>query len=217
MNSVKDKIKKEATKDLPRATILRSSERGFGESKRSEKFKAPTVKSWVRGLQSTLGIKNVMDTPRLEKIIVSMGVKDALIDSKNIEKASLILSQITGQKPKVTIAKKAISGFKLREGDKIGLMVTLRGERMYNFFEKLVKIVLPRLRDFHGAKKESFDGLGNYTLGFAESTVFPEIDIGKIDIASIRQGLGMTITTSAKDNKEGFELLKALGMPFAKS
>src|SRR3990170_8641713 len=107
-------------------------------------------RSWVRGLQSTLGIKNVMDVPWLEKIVVNMGVKDALSASKNIEKASQILSQITGQRPRVTTAKKAISGFKLRQGDKIGLMLTLRGRRMYDFFEKLVKIVLPRLRDFHG-------------------------------------------------------------------
>ena len=174
-------------------------------------------RSWVRGLQSTLGIKNVMDVPWLEKIVVNMGVKDALSASKNIEKASQILSQITGQRPRVTTAKKAISGFKLRQGDKIGLMLTLRGRRMYDFFEKLVKIVLPRLRDFHGVKKESFDGQGNYTLGFAENTVFPEIDPGKIDASSAMQGLEITIATSAKDNKEGFELLKALGMPFRKS
>ena len=174
-------------------------------------------RSWVRGLQSTLGIKNVMDVPWLEKIVVNMGVKDALSASKNIEKASQILSQITGQRPRVTTAKKAISGFKLRQGDKIGLMLTLRGRRMYDFFEKLVKIVLPRLRDFHGVKKESFDGQGNYTLGFAENTVFPEIDPGKIDASSAMQGLEITIATSAKDNKEGFELLKALGMPFKKS
>jgi len=177
-----------------------------------EKLKKDTV----RNLQSSLGIKNPMDIPKLEKIIINMGVKEALTDTKNIEKAGLILSQITGQKPKVTIARKAISGFKLRQGDKIGLMVTLRGKRMYDFFEKLVKVVLPRFRDFHGVKKESFDGQGNYTLGFAESTVFPEIDPGKIEASSARQGFEITIVTNAKDNNEGFELLKALGMPFQK-
>lgn len=176
-----------------------------------DKFKKETV-----GLQTTLGVKNPMDVPKLEKIVVNMGVKDALSDSKNVEKASLILAQITGQKPRVTTAKKAISGFKLRVGDKIGLMVTIRGRRMYDFFEKLVKIVLPRLRDFHGVKKESFDGQGNYTLGFVESTVFPEIDPGKIDQTIGRQGFEVSIVTSAKDNKQGFELLRALGMPFAK-
>ena len=172
-------------------------------------------KETVGGLQTTLGIKNPMDVPRLEKIVVNMGVKDALSDSKNVEKASLILAQITGQKPKVTTAKKAISGFKLRAGDRIGLMVTFRGKRMYDFFEKLASIVMPRLKDFHGVKKESFDGCGNYTLGFTEITVFPEIDPGKIDQTIARQGLEINIVTSAKDDKEGLELLKALGMPFA--
>jgi large subunit ribosomal protein L5 len=178
-----------------------------------DKFK----KEITKNLQKTLGIKNIMSVPKLEKVVINMGVKDALADAKNIEKSGAILSQISGQKPKVTIARKAISGFKLRQGDKIGLMVTLRGRRMYDFFEKLVKIVLPRLRDFHGVGKESFDGQGNYTLGFVESTVFPEIDPGKIDASSARQGFEITIVTSAKDNNEGSELLKALGMPFMKS
>lgn len=142
-----------------------------------------------------------------------MGVKDALSDKKNIEKAIEVLGQITGQKPKITKAKKAISTFKLREGDEIGLMVTLRGKRMYDFFQKLVGVVLPRLRDFHGVPTKSFDGRGNYSLGFAESLVFPEIDPGKIDKI---QGLEITIVTTAKDDKEGFALLKSLGMPFSK-
>lgn len=173
-------------------------------------------KDAIRNLQSSLEIKNPMDVPKLEKAVVNMGVKEALADSKSIEKASLILAQITGQKPKVTIARKAISGFKLRQGDKIGLMVTLRGKKMHDFFEKLVKIVLPRVRDFHGVKKESFDGRGNYSLGFVESTVFPEIDPGKIESSTARQGFEITIVTSAKNNKEGYELLSALGMPFVK-
>ena len=168
-------------------------------------------KEIIQNLQKNLGIKNPMGVPRLEKIVVNIGVKDATQDKKNMEKASLILAQITGQKPKVTSAKKAISAFRLRIGDQIGLVVTLRDKRMYDFFEKLVTIVLPRLRDFHGVKKESFDGRGNYTLGFVESTVFPEIDPGKFDKI---QGLEITIVTSAKDNKVGFELLKELGMPF---
>lgn len=167
-------------------------------------------------IQKALAIKNSMAIPRLKKIVVNVGVKDATLDKKNVEKAILMLSQITGQKPKETIAKKAISSFKLRQGDRIGLMVTLRGKRMYDFFEKLVTIVLPRFRDFHGVKKESFDGRGNYTLGFIESTVFPELDPGKIDQTIGRQGLEVSIVTSAKDNKQGFELLKALGMPFEK-
>lgn len=182
-------------------------------SKLQEKFN----KEISLDLQKTLAIKNSMGIPRLKKIVVNVGVKDATADKKNIENANLMLSQITGQKPKGTIAKKAISGFKLREGDRIGLMVTLRGKRMYDFFEKLVTIVLPRFRDFHGVKKESFDGSGSYTLGFTESTVFPELDPGKIDQSIGRQGLEVSIVTSAKDNKQGFELLKALGMPFMKS
>jgi len=165
-------------------------------------------------LKEKLGIKNMQAVPKLSKIVVNMGVKDALSEKKNIEKAQAILSRISGQKPKVTKAKKAISTFKLREGDEIGLVVTLRGKRMYDFYEKLANIVLPRLRDFHGVPRTSFDGHGNYTLGFTDSTVFPEIDPATVDIA---QGLEIIIVTTAKDNKEGFSLLENLGMPFVKS
>lgn len=164
-------------------------------------------------LQKELGLKNVMAVPSLSKIVVNMGVKDAIADKKNLEKASVILAQITGQKPKWAGAKKSISAFKLREGDKIGLVVTLRGRKMYDFFERLTSIVMPRFRDFHGARKTSFDGNGNYTLGFTESTVFPEIDPGKVDKI---QGFEVSIVTSALDDKSGLALLKALGMPFQK-
>lgn len=168
-------------------------------------------------LQKELGLKNPMAVPAITKIVVNMGVKDAIIDKKNLEKASLILAQVTGQKPKWAIAKKSISSFKLREGDKIGLVVTLRGKKMYDFLERLIRIVMPRLRDFHGVKKVSFDGNGNYTLGFTETTVFPEIDPGKIDSsAGSGQGFEVSIVTTAKDDKSGFALLKALGMPFVK-
>lgn len=170
-------------------------------------------KDIISSLQKELALKNIMAVPFLSKIVVNMGVKDALSDKKNIEKSAEVLAQITGQKAKVTKAKKAISGFKLREGDLIGLMVTLRGKRMYDFFEKLVNIVLPRLKDFSGVRRESFDGKGNYTLGLSESAVFPEIDIGKVDTI---QGLEISIITTAKDNSKGYELLKALGMPFRK-
>ena len=164
-------------------------------------------------LQKELGLKNVMAVPTISKIVVNMGVKDAILDKKNLEKASAILSQVTGQKPKWAAAKKSISSFKLREGDKIGLVVTLRGKKMYDFFERLVSVVMPRFRDFHGVKKVSFDGSGNYTLGFIESTVFPEIDPGKIDKI---QGFEVSIVTTAKNDKNGFALLKAMGMPFVK-
>ncbi len=174
-----------------------------------EKFKKEIAKS----LQQELGIKNSHAVPALSKIVLNMGVKDALSDKKNIEKAAETLSQIAGQKPRVMKAKTSISSFKLREGDEIGLMVTLRGKRMYDFYQKLITIVFPRFRDFHGVKKESFDGKGNYTLGFSESTVFPEIDASKIDKI---QGLEVSIVTTAKNNDQGYALLKALGMPFRK-
>jgi len=174
-----------------------------------EKFNTEIVKK----LQTDLGIKNVNAVPTLSRIVVNMGVKDALADKKNVEKSMETMAQVTGQKPRVMKAKKSIAAFKLREGDEVGLKVTLRGKRMYDFYQKLVTIIFPRFRDFHGVKKESFDGRGNYTLGFAESTVFPEIDASKVEKI---QGLEISIVTTAKDNAQGFELLKALGMPFVK-
>lgn len=165
-------------------------------------------------LKNELGIKNSLAVPKLSKIVINVGVKDALADKKNIENAIAILAHISGQKPKVTKAKKSIATFKLREGDKIGVMVTLRGKRMYDFYEKLVGIVLPRLRDFRGVSTKSFDGRGNYSLGFSEAIVFPEIDPSKIEK---NQGLEITIVTTARDNKEAEGLLRALGMPFAKN
>jgi len=162
-------------------------------------------------LKEGLGVKNSMAVPRLSKIVVNMGVKDAIADKKNLERGSEVLGLITGQKPKVTKAKKSIASFKLREP--IGLTVTLRGDRMYSFFEKLVSIVLPRIRDFRGVSEKSFDKNGNYTLGFPEDTVFPEIEAGKIDKI---QGLELTVVTTARSEKEGYALLKALGMPFRK-
>ena len=174
-----------------------------------EKFEKETVGK----LQEILGIKNSHRVPKITKIVLNMGVKDALTDKKNVEKAQVILGKIAGQKPKVMKAKKSIATFKLRQGDEIGLVATLRGKRMYDFFEKLVSIVLPRLRDFHGVSEKSFDGQGNYTFGFSESIVFSEIDPSTVDKV---QGLEVTIVTTARDNREGFELLKALGMPFIK-
>jgi len=171
------------------------------------------TKEIAKKLQTDLEIKNPMAVPRLLKIVINMGVKDVLADKKNLEKANEILAQIAGQKPRVMKAKKSISTFKLREGDEIGLVTTLRGERMYDFYDKLVSIVFPRLRDFHGVRRTSFDGHGNYTLGFPESAVFPEIDPGKVDKI---QGLEISIVTTADDNKKGMALLEALGMPFVK-
>lgn len=164
-------------------------------------------------LKAELGIKNNYAIPKLSKVVLNIGVKDALADKKNVENALEILTQISGQKPKITKAKKSIATFKLREGDKIGVAVTLRGKRMYDFYEKLVGIVLPRLRDFRGVSVKSFDGRGNYSLGFSEATVFPEIDPSRIEKV---QGLEITIVTTAKTDEEGTALLKALGMPFIK-
>lgn len=174
-----------------------------------EKFK----KEILLDLQKKLGIKNLMAAPKLSKIVVNIGVKDAVSDKKLLDSAGSALAQITGQKPKITKARKSIATFKLREGDSIGIMVTLREKRMYDFYEKLVNVVLPRLRDFHGVNRTSFDGRGNYSLGFSEYTVFPEIDSSKIDKI---QGLEITIVTSAKNDKEGLALLELLGMPFKK-
>ena len=172
-----------------------------------EKFKKEILKT----LQTKLGVKNAHEVPMLLKIVINMGVKDALADKKNIEKAAEVLGLISGQKPKVMKAKKSVSSFKLRQGDQIGLMVTLRGKRMYDFYQKLTSIVFPRLRDFHGVKNESFDGKGNYTLGFAESSVFAECDPSKIEK---QQGLEISIVTTAKNNQHGFERIKAIGMTF---
>lgn len=165
-------------------------------------------------LQKELGIKNSMAAPNILKIVINTGVKNATVDKKNLEIALNALAVVTGQKPKITAAKKSIATFKLREGDKIGLMVTLRGKRMFDFFEKLVNIILPRLRDFHGVSTKSFDQSGNYTLGLNEFIIFPEIDVGKMDVTLIGQGLEISIVTSAKNKEEGFKLLSALGMPF---
>lgn len=170
-------------------------------------------KEVIKKLQETLKIHNVMAVPRILKIVVNMGVKNAVADKKNMEVATQVVEMITGQKPKVTAAKKSISSFKLREGDKIGLAVTLRGSRMYDFYGKLVDVVLPRLKDFRGVPKNGFDGRGSYSVGISEYSVFPEIDPGKIDRI---QGLQITIVTSGKTKDETFALLQALGMPFVK-
>lgn len=164
-------------------------------------------------IKEKLSIKNEMAVPKLSKIVLNMGVKDALLDKKNVEKMRAVMTQIAGQRPKVGKAKKAISTFKLRQGDEVGVSVTLRGKRMYDFYEKLVSIVLPRLKDFHGVRNTSFDGRGNYTLGFAEFSVFPEIDLGKVERM---QGLEVCINTTARNDKEGHGLLEAMGMPFQK-
>ncbi|MDD4212320.1 MAG: 50S ribosomal protein L5 [Bacilli bacterium] len=164
-------------------------------------------------LMKTFGYSSVMQTPKLEKIVVNMGVGDAITNAKALDAAVEDLTQIVGQKPVITKAKKSIAAFKLREGVAIGCKVTLRGERMYQFFDKLVSISLPRVRDFRGLSKDSFDGRGSYTLGLKEQLIFPEINYDKI--LKIR-GMDIVIVTTAKTDKEGFELLNLLGFPFKK-
>jgi large subunit ribosomal protein L5 len=167
----------------------------------------------IEKLKKELSIDSSIGVPKIEKIVVNAGIKDALSDKKNIDNALSILTQITGQKPKITTARKSIATFKLREGDKIGAMVTLRGKRMYDFYDKLVGIVFPRLRDFRGISVKKFDGRGNYSIGFQETMVFPEIDPAKQEK---NQSLEVSIVTTAKNDKEGEALLRVLGMPFAK-
>ncbi len=167
----------------------------------------------IKKLQDELKFENVMAVPRLSKIIINVGVKEAVSDKKVIDAVSDQVGAIAGQKPSTRISTKSIANFKLREGMPIGVAVTLRGKRMYEFLEKLIKIVFPRVRDFRGVPLKSFDGRGNYSLGFKEQIVFPEIDYSKID--KIR-GLEITITTTAKNDEEGKALLKSLGMPFEK-
>ncbi len=156
---------------------------------------------------------NIMAVPQLKKIVINVGLGEALTDHKVLDRVSEQLKAITGQKPKVNRAKVSISSFKLRAGDAVGLMVTLRGRRMYDFFEKLVRIVLPRVRDFRGVKLSGFDGRGNYNLGLREQIVFPEIEYDKIDKV---RGMEITLVTSATDDKAAKILLEKLGLPFEK-
>lgn len=167
----------------------------------------------VPKLQKELAVANPMAAPRLDKIVLNTGLKEARNDQKVLEEALSLLAAISGQKPIITRAKKAIAGFKLRKGDPVGVMVTLRGKRMYDFFEKLIHVVLPRVRDFRGVSATSFDGYGNYSIGFSEISVFPEIDVSKIARSF---GLEATIKTTAKNDDQAKKLLEILGMPFMK-
>ena len=156
---------------------------------------------------------SVMQAPKIDKIVLNMGVGDATTNSKNLDEAVEELGLISGQKPLITKAKKSIAGFRLREGMSIGAKVTLRGERMYDFLDKLVNVALPRVRDFHGVSNKAFDGRGNYTLGIHEQLIFPEIDYDKVNRV---RGLDVVIVTTAQTDEESRELLAQLGIPFAK-
>jgi large subunit ribosomal protein L5 len=170
--------------------------------------------SEVRGkLQDRFGYQNPMQVPKLEKVVINMSVGDAIQNSKALESAVRELTTISGQKPVVTKAKKSIAAFKLREGMSIGAKVTLRGERMYVFLDKLFNIVLPRIRDFRGLNRKSFDGRGNYNLGLREQLVFPEIDFDKVDKA---RGMDIVIVTTARTDEEATEFLTEMGLPLQK-
>ena len=162
-------------------------------------------------LKEQLGLGNIMEVPRLEKIVVNMGVGAAVGQASLLEHAITDLTLITGQKPVVTRAKKSIAGFKLREGNAIGAKVTLRGDRMWEFLDRLIALAIPRIRDFRGLPANSFDGRGNYTFGVTEQLIFPEIDYDKIDRT---RGMDITIVTTARTNAEGKALLDAFGFPF---
>ena len=170
-------------------------------------------KEIIPSLKEKYGYKSVMETPKLEKIVVNMGVGDATSYSKLLEAAMNDLEVITGQKPVATRAKKAIAGFKVREGQAIGCKVTLRGENMYNFLDKLISITLPRVRDFRGISSKAFDGRGNYTLGLTEQLIFSEIEYD--NVVKVR-GMDIVFVTTAKTNEEAYDLLKGFGMPFKK-
>src|SRR6202050_3566746 len=180
-------------------------------AKERPRLRSKFEKEVAPALLKELELTNSMAVPRLNKIVVNMGMGEATQNSKILDPAVNELGQITGQKPIITKAKKSIAAFKVREGQAIGTMVTLRGDRMYEFFDRLLNLVLPRVRDFKGVSTKSFDGRGNYTLGIREQLIFPEIDYAKVEKT---HGMNISITTSARTDAEGLALLKQLGMPF---
>ena len=178
-------------------------------SRLKERYKKEVIPS----LMKLYGYKNVMQVPRLDKVVLNIGLGEAVQNAKALEAAERDLVAISGQHPVTTRAKKSVAAFRLRAGMPIGLKVTLRGERMYDFFDKLVNAVLPRIREFQGVTRNSFDGRGNYTLGLKEQIIFPEVDYDKIDKV---RGLEISIITTANTDEEGRHLLELLGLPFAK-
>ncbi|MFH0847308.1 MAG: 50S ribosomal protein L5 [Chloroflexota bacterium] len=177
------------------------------------RLKEKYQKEVVPALMKSFSYRNPMQVPKLEKIVLNIGCGEAITNAKALEAAQRDLSSISGQHPVVTRAKRSIAAFKIRKGLAIGLKVTLRGGRMYDFFDRLVNITLPRIREFQGVSKDSFDGMGNYSLGFKEQTAFPEIEYDKIDKV---RGLEISVITTAKTDEEGRKLLELLGMPFSK-
>jgi len=189
----------------------KAPEQARHSAKERPRLRSKFEKEVAPALLKELELKNVMAVPRLHKIVVNMGVGEATQNAKVLDPAVNELGQITGQKPVVTRAKKSIAAFKVREGQSIGAMVTLRGDRMYEFFDRLVNIVLPRVRDFKGVSTRSFDGRGNFTLGLHDQLIFPEISYEKVDK---QKGMNVTIVTTAANDNQARTLLKHLGMPF---
>jgi len=204
----KDKEKKGSKES---AQEQKAPEQARHSAKERPRLRARFEKEVAPALLKELELKNAMAVPRLNKIVVNMGMGEATQNSKILDPAVNELGQITGQKPIITKAKKSIAAFKVREGQAIGTMVTLRGDRMYEFFDRLVNIVLPRVRDFRGVSTKSFDGRGNYTLGLHDQLIFPEISYEKVDKM---KGMNVTIVTTAANDNQARTLLKHLGMPF---
>jgi large subunit ribosomal protein L5 len=201
----KDKKQKESSQEQKAPDQARHS------AKERPRLRAKFEKELAPALLKELELKNAMAVPRLHKIVVNMGVGEATQNAKVLDPAVNELTQITGQKPITTKAKKSIAAFKVREGQSIGAMVTLRGDRMYEFFDRLVNMVLPRVRDFKGVSTKSFDGRGNFTLGLHDQLIFPEISYEKVDKL---KGMNVTIVTTAANDNQARTLLKHLGMPF---
>jgi len=177
----------------------------------TERLKERYEKEIVPALQKEFGYDNIMQVPQVHKLVINIGMGEAIANAKAMDNAVRDIADITGQHPVVTKAKRSIASFKLRQGMAIGVMVTLRGQRMWDFLDKLVNVALPRLRDFQGVSPDSFDGRGNYTLGLKEQLVFPEVDYDKIDKV---RGMEVTVVTTARNDEEGRRLLQLLGMPF---
>ena len=201
--------KEAASKAAPAKKVSKGNKKRTVSTRLLDKYESEMKKA----LMEEFKYSSIMQVPHLEKIVINVGVGDALTDNKALDSVVSEIAQITGQHPVVTKAKKSIASFKLREGQGIGCKVTLRGVRMYEFFDRLVTIALPRVRDFRGVSKNSFDGHGNYTLGIKEQLIFPEIDYDKVN--KIR-GMDIVIVTTARSDNEAYSLLKLLGMPFHK-
>jgi len=215
-----DKPDKKEKPDKKKGAEKAPDEQAAAEKKAAPKEQVPAKPARLRlryasevlpELMKELGFKNPMQAPKLDKIVVNMGLGEAINNGKIIDASVEQLGQITGQKPVVTKARKSIANFKLRQGQSIGAMVTLRGDRMYEFFDRLVSVALPRVRDFKGVSPKAFDGKGNYTLGVREQVIFPEINYDKVEKI---KGLNITVVTTARNDEEGRALLRHLGMPF---